>query len=170
MASIVPIALQAISLAQTAVTIAQVFDDSDERSDDLALQQLQQQQRLQQAQSAQDAALSKQQIEESAAAAETTRRVALKRAIARQRAEFGGNGVASGDGSSEAVLLGLFEESDAERKSREQIDNLKLQALDQNLLQQKRVNTLTRTQTAERNKLKSSSNTLDDVGKILGTF
>lgn len=167
MASIVPIALQAISLAQTATTIAGVFNNNDKRSDNLALQQLQQKQLLQQTQSAQDAALSRQDILANAELAEEKRRSTLKRAIARQRARFGGNGVASGDGSSEAVLLGFFEESDAEKKLREQLDNLRLQSLDQNLLQQQRINTLTRTQTAERNKLERASNTLSDVGTTL---
>lgn len=170
MASIVPIALQAISLAQTATTIAGVFDNSDERSNNLALQQLQQQQSLQQTQSAQDAALSKQEVLANAELTEEKRRTALKRAIARQRAQFGGSGVIGGDGSSEAVLLGLFEESDVERKSREQLDNLRLQSLDQSLLQQQSVNTLTRTQTAERNKLTNSSNTLSDISSILDVF
>ena len=170
MASVIPVATQAISLFQTAATIAKVFDDSDVQRDDQALRQLEQQQKLQETQAAQDAAISKQEIAEKAQAAEKVRRDALKRAVARQRAQFGGRGIASGDGSSEAVLLGLFEESEAERVSRERLDQLKVQAIDQNLAQQSRVNTLQRTQTAARNSLSNQSNTLDDISTILGAF
>jgi len=170
MASVIPVATQAISLFQTVATIAKVFDDSDVQRDDQALRQLEQQQKLQQQQSAQDAAIQKEQIATNAKLAEDKRRVALKRAVARQRAQFGGRGVASGDGSSEAVLLGLFEESDAERESRERLDKLRTQVIDQNLAQQSRVNTLQRTQIAARNSLSNQSNTLDDISTILGAF
>lgn len=170
MGSIAPIAAEAISLFQTATTIAKVFDDSGKKNDALALQQLQQQQKLQERQAAQDAALSKKEIQEKAQAAEAERRNALKRAMARQRVQFGGNGIANGDGSSEAVLLGMFEESDEERVSREKLDKLKIEAINQNLLQQKRVNTLERTQTAARNKLINKSSNLNDLNRILGAF
>src|SRR5688572_11584877 len=44
------------------------------------------------------------------------RREALKRATSKQRATFGAQGLEASDGSGEAVLLGLFSESDAERQ------------------------------------------------------
>ena len=170
MAEIVPIATQAISLFQTVNTIAQVFNDGDGQRDDLALQQLEQQQKLQEAQALQNAETDRAEIAVAAQAAEDERRLALKRAVARQRAAFGGQGIASGDGSSEAVLLGLFEESEDEKQSRERLDKLRLQAIDQGLAQTISANTLTRTQTAEKNKLTQSNDIFDDVSTILGAF
>lgn len=166
MASIIPVATQALALFQTASTIANVLDDSGSNAQKKALQQLEQQQKLSERQNAQNASLQKQEIDAKTQEAELKRRQALKRAVARQRAQFGGSGVATGDGSSEAVLLGLFEESDAERKSREQLDQLRKQSIDQNLLQQKNVNTLQRTQLAERQRLSNNLSALDAVSGI----
>ncbi|HPF78324.1 MAG TPA: hypothetical protein PLF01_03430 [Alphaproteobacteria bacterium] len=177
MANLVPVAIQAISAFQAVSTVANVvgkglnvFDNSGEKQSQLALEQLQQQQKIQQQQAAAKAVLDKQEIETKAAEAEKQRRDALKRAVARQRAQFGGSGVSAGDGSSEAVLLGMFNESDAERQTREKLDNLKLQAIDQNLLNQKRVNTLQRTQLAEKNKLKNSTSPLETVTDLFSIF
>ena len=122
--------------------------------DDLALEQLKQQQALQEKQLRQNAALEKQQIALDAAQAENDRKQALKRAVARQRAQFSGQGISSaGTGSSQAVLLGLFEESDEERRKREDLDTLKTAAIDQDLAQNRALNVLQRTQLAERQKL-----------------
>lgn len=170
MASIVPVALQALALFETATLIANVFDVSDERQQEQSLRQLQQQQNLQQQQSAQNAVLRKQEIKAKTAAVEKERRNALKRAVARQRAKFGSSGVANGDGSFEAVLLGLFDESDEKRQSREKLDQLRGQSINQNLLQQKSVNTLKRTQLAQQQKLSNSASTLDDVSALLSVF
>jgi len=60
--------------------------------------------------------------------AESERLQTLRRAVARQRARFGAQGVGNDGGSSEAVLLGLFEESEQEKFKREQLDNLRDQA------------------------------------------
>ena len=60
--------------------------------------------------------------------AESERLQTLRRAVARQRARFGAQGVGNDGGSSEAVLLGLFEESEQEKFKREQLDNLRNQA------------------------------------------
>ena len=60
--------------------------------------------------------------------AESERLQTLRRAVARQRARFGAQGVGNDGGSSEAVLLGLFEESEQEKLKREQLDNLRNQA------------------------------------------
>lgn len=177
MAQLVPVALQAISAFQTVSSVANivgdgldVFDNSKEKARQQSLEQLQQQQKIQQRQAVNKAALDKQEIAVKAAEVEAKRRDALKRAVARQRAQFGSSGVSAGDGSSEAVLLGLFEESDALRKSRERLDNIRLQSIDQKLGNQKRVNTLQRTQLAERNKLKNSSSTLDTVTDLFSIF
>ncbi len=169
MASIIPVAAQALALFQTANTIASVFDNSEEKSQDLALSQLQQRQTLDQRQAAQDAAAKKAELQIQSEKIESERRNSLKRAVARQRAATGGQGISNGDGSSEAVLLGLFEESDAERATRERLDKLKSQSIDQSLLNKTSVNTLQRTQLAERQKLSSSSD-LDDVSRLLSVF
>ena len=99
------------------------------------------------------AALNRAKITSDAQNAETTRRAALKRAMARQKAQYGASGLAAVDGSGEAVLLGLFEESDQERQSRERLDSLRNQALDLDLMDKSRLNILQRTQLQERQKL-----------------
>lgn len=121
---------------------------------DQALAQLQEQQALEQQQVAQNAALEKQKIAVQAAQSEEQRRAALKRAVAMQRAVYGASGVGSNGGSSEAVLLGLYEESDGERQKREQLDALKATAIDNDLAQKSSLNLLQATQLAERNNLK----------------
>lgn len=177
MGSIVPVAFQALQAFQTIGTVASmvnqganVLSNKGRKSSDQAVYQLQQQQQLQEMQAQQKAALEKQEITAQAERAEQERRAALKRAVARQRAQYGASGVSSGDGSSEAVLLGMFEESDEIRQSRERLDNLKLQALDQNLSHQRHVNTLTRTQRAEKERLNNSTSTLDTVANLFSIF
>ena len=86
-------------------------------SRDQALEQLQKRQALQQQQLAQDAALERERIALNTAQSEEERKAALRRAVARQRANFGAQGVGSGAGSSQEVLLGLFEESDEEKST-----------------------------------------------------
>lgn len=81
---------------------------------------------------------------------EKERREALRRAIARQRAQYGGGGTGSTGGSAQAVLLGLVEESEDERIHRESLDRLRGASLDNQLTQQKRINTLSLTQQRNR--------------------
>lgn len=178
MGSIAPVAAQALSAFQVANQVISTvrplanafgrgldfFDDSD---DDLALSQLEKQHRQEQQQAAQRAALEKQEILAKAEDAESKRRDALKRAVSRQRAQFGASGVSSQGGSSEAVLLGLFDESEQDRAQREQLDNLRFSAIDQNLQQQRRVNTLQREQLKQRQKLSSASS---PIGAVKGFF
>lgn len=57
--------------------------------------------------------------------AESARLQALRRSVARQRAMFSAQGVGSSGGSSEAVLLGLFDESEEDKRKREEMDGLK---------------------------------------------
>jgi len=173
MASIIPIAVTAVQAFQTIGAVAEVFDDSRQQasSNDLALRQLQQQQALQEQQAVQNANLSKQELAIKAETAESERKAALKRAMARQRAAFGASGVStSGGGSTEAVLLGLFDESEEEKESREKLDRIRVQAIDQNLSQSKRVNTLKRTQEKQKQKLQKSSSTLDTFNNLLSVF
>ena len=173
MGAVLPIATQALAVFETVNTIANIVDNPAKKQDEQVLRQLEQQQALQQQQAQQDAVLSRAQIETQAQEAETERRNALKRAVARQRAAFGASGVAQGDGSSEAVLLGLFEESEEERENRERLDKLRIEALDQNLLQQSNTNTLARTQLEEKNKLTDAArlgDQLSDVSGLLDSF
>lgn len=165
MGSITPILSQGIGIASAVAggglpflnVASKVLDiDSagrrqrDEQS--LALRQLQQSQALQQKNMAEQNALEKEKISAQAVQAEEDRRAALKRAVARQRASFGAQGVSSG-GSAQAVLLGLFDESEDELQSRERMDALRLSALDQGLSQNQSLNLLQAQQLRERQKL-----------------
>ena len=123
------------------------------RSEDVALEQLQAQQALQQQQNMQNVALEKRQIAAQSEINEQNRRAALKRAVARQRAQFGGSGISQGSGSSEAVLLGMFNETEEELAQREQLDTLRSGALDQRLAQSRSLNTLQYEQLRQRQKL-----------------
>ena len=167
MGTFIPVAFQALQAFQT---ISSISGSMSGGSDSLALKQLQQQQNLQQEQAYQDALLQKQQINIQSQEAELTRKAALKRAVARNRASFGASGVGNGTGSTEAVLLGLFEESEEEKASRQKLDNLKLKSIDQNLYQQSRVNTLKKTQLAQKEKLKNSSSLFEVGNDILNIF
>lgn len=180
MGSIAPVASQALNAFQVAnkviSTIKPVasvlgkgfdFFDEDDSASELALSQLQEKQRLQEKQAAQQAALDRQEILTKAQEAENQRKKALKRAVARQRARYGTQGLSGQGGSTEAVLLGLFEESEQDRSARERLDNIRYQAIDQNLNQQRRVNTLQREQLKEKNKLR---NTLSPLETAKGFF
>jgi hypothetical protein len=120
---------------------------------DLALKQLRAQQDLAQRTAEDNAALQKSQMAVQISAEERQRQAALKRAVAAQRASFGAQGVGSGDGSSEAVLLGLFDESDDERKDRERLDTLRYTALDQGISSGVNQDMLQLTQLQQRQKL-----------------
>lgn len=132
--------------------------DSDQRAalraqQDMALRQLQQKQNIEELSAAEQAALERRNIAASAASAYDERRTALKRAVARQRAQFGAQGLGSDDGSGEAVLLGMFDESEHDKAERDQLDHLRYQALESDLSDQKRVNVLQRTQLKEKQNL-----------------
>lgn len=118
-----------------------------------ALDQLKARQDLQMRQAAQDAALEKRRITIDAANSEDERKKALKRAVARQRASFGSQGVGANAGSSQAVLLGMFEESEADKRRREELDELRLKSIDQELSQVGALNILQREQLSEKKKL-----------------
>lgn len=134
-------------------TLTGIGNSQQKKEDNLALDQLKRQQTLQQKQLEERAALERQQIALNTQQAEEQRKQALRRAVSRQRASFGSQGVGSGSGSSQAVLLGLFDESDEEQQRREELDNFRITALDQNINQTRALNVLQRTQLAERQKL-----------------
>lgn len=136
---------------------------SQEREQELALEQLQQRQQIQQKQLEQDTALERERMALEGKQADEQRQAALRRAVARQRAQFGASGVGGGSGSSQAVLLGLFEESDEERAQQEKIDNLRSRALDNDLFSSQSVNVLQREQLRQRQDLQRS---LSSFGRL----
>lgn len=120
------------------------------------LSQLKAQQKLSQTQAEENAAQERTRLAAETSALEETRRAALRRAVAAQRARFGAQGIAPEGGSADAVLLGLFQESDAERARRDQIDGLRTAALASDLGQRRSVNLLQSTQLAQRQALERS--------------
>lgn len=124
-----------------------------QREQELALKQLQQKQALNAKNLAQQTALEKERIAADAAAAENSRLAALRRAVARQRANFGAQGTGADGGSAGAVLLGLFDESAEELAQREKIDDLRRRSLDLGAAQRGALNTLQYSQLQERQKL-----------------
>jgi hypothetical protein len=156
-------AMQILGAANSAVGAAKSFreargDDSYDaarRQNEAVLQNAREQAELQ-----------KEQIRIGASQAETERRAALRRAVARQRAQFGASGTGSDGGSAKAVLLGLFDESEEERAQRQTLDTLKTAAAEQGVSQQQRLNTLQLTQLRERNRLGRIGKTLQGLRGI----
>ncbi len=130
-----------------------------EREQALALEQLQQKQQQQESQQAQQTALERQRLAVQSQQESEQRAAALRRAVARQRAQFGASGVSSGAGSSQAVLLGLFDESDEERQRREELDNLRSRALELDTSNAQSVNVLQREQLQQRQALERNLST-----------
>jgi hypothetical protein len=73
---------------------------------------------------------------------ESNRRDALRRAVARQRAEFGAQGIDTHDGSAEAILLGLTSQSDTDQNAQNRLTNLRQQALAESASVKQRKNLL----------------------------
>jgi hypothetical protein len=120
----------------------------------LAMRQLQEQQTLAEQQDQAAAAREQAAIAADAANAEESRRAALKRAVARQKVSLAAQGVsAADDGSAEAILLGLFQESETEKAQRARLDGLRSAALDTGLAEKKAINVLQRAQLAEKQRL-----------------
>lgn len=163
-----PVIQQGVSLFNSTLS-SEVSTRRDQNAQALALRQLQEQQQADLLSAREQAALDRQQIALNAEIAEENRRRALKRAVARQRANFGAQGVGSGAGSSQAVLLGLVNESDEEREQRERLDALRNNAINQDLSQQVRLNTLQRTQLQQRNDLNNLTYGAQRIGNV-GNF
>lgn len=117
------------------------------------LRQMQERHRLEQQNSLTRLQAEQRQRAELARQAESERIQAVRRAVARQRAAFGSQGVGSASGSSNAVLLGLFTESDEERAERERLDSLRNQIDESGWAGQNATNLLLQTQLQERQKL-----------------
>lgn len=87
------------------------------------------------------------------ATTEAERRAALERSLARTRATMAARGVGTADGSGRAVLLGLSEESEAERARNAEQDGLRRADLDRQAEEVRRRNLLETSQLAERQRL-----------------
>lgn len=120
---------------------------------DQAMRDLQRQQAQRTAETEVDARAARDKIALDAADAERRRLVALKRAVAKRNARFGATGIGGDAGSREAILLGLYNESDAEKQQREDLDKLRYAAIDNDLSSLNSRNILEQTQLAERQKL-----------------
>ena len=90
------------------------------------------------------------------------RRDALRRAMSKQQAAFGEQGIDTTDGSGQAVLLGLFDQSQDERAYQDRLTQLKKAALEQDTVDKRRRNLLTLQSgyTSARNDLVQSDNQL----------
>lgn len=87
------------------------------------------------------------------AEAERRRRVALRRAVARQRAQLGAQGISTSDGSGEAILLGLVDEAEEDRRQAKRLDRLKLAELEAEERSAYRRNLLDLARLADRHRL-----------------
>ncbi len=158
-------AFQAISAVNTVVGAVDKFTNSSTQrdTDSQAINDARYQAELAKA------ASDKAQIQFDAQTAENERRDALRRAVAKQKAAFGATGADMTTGSGQAVLLGLYDESEAEKEKREALDTFKLNAIDQNVALAQRVNTLQKTQLKQKSGISNASNlfgSLNDVGRI----
>lgn len=122
----------------------------------MAALKAQQNQSMKEAQ--QSAAAERERLNLTAQQDDARRRAALKRAVAKQNARFGASGITGGTGGSrEAVLLGMYNETDEERKQREDLDRLRFNALDTNLDNMSQRNILELSQLAERQRLQRAA-------------
>ena len=150
MAALAPLLTTALVTQGVGLAVGELSRRSNQ---DQALNQLKERQTLQQQQLSQDAALERERLAVTARQDEGQRKTALRRAVARQRANFSAQGIGSGVGSSQAVLLGLFDETADEQARREELDTLRRTSIDQNVAQSSALNVLQRTQLQERNNL-----------------
>lgn len=86
------------------------------------------------------------------------RRAKLRSLLSQQRASFGGRGLDTTSGSSEAVIQGMLDDSDQERAASESKVLAANKELDQQVSQQKRLNLLQKEQLRQKTILSSISN------------
>ncbi len=154
-----------LSLVSNLVGGASSYNDSRKQSE-ASLRTMQARQDAEYQKTVQDAALSRASIAADSQKEETKRLTALKRAVARQRAQFGSAGITpSSSGSAEAVLLGLFDESEEEKAAREKLDALRYQALDSDVAYKKRINVLELSEAREKQKIGQATSLYKTIGK-----
>ncbi len=164
-ASLITTGLGALTggLSQGILPFAAGLDAQEQRrqairqSQDMALQQLKAQQKLQSRELQQRAELDRNRLDLESAQQDNQRRRALKRAVARQNVRFGSGGISRDGGSAEAVLLGLFEESEEDRRERERLDTLRSRAIDLDISTDRSRNVLEATQLAQQQQLERLS-------------
>jgi hypothetical protein len=162
------LASEAFSIFNSAGNIIGAYDNL--RGDNQYYREMQRQQSEQMRQISENTALEKEKLRITGEQAEAERRAALRRAIAKQRAKYGSSGIESSGGSSQAVLLGLYNDSEQDRVQRETLDNLKNNALDQNISQQQRISTLQLTQMKERSRYNNRGSVWTALGGLGGIF
>ena len=162
MGSVMPYITAATQVASTVDSINKIVNPEQKQQrkelrarQELALEQLRKQQELAYEQAQKKAKQQKNEINLTATLQEKERKSALKRAISRQRAKFGATGISANSGSGEAVLLGLFQESDNEKNKRESLDKLRFGAINQNLQNRKSLNLLQATQLKQKQDLEN---------------
>lgn len=155
---------KAVTLANTinsAAGIAKQWSGSEASADRAAQRQaeaaLKAQNRQEERAAAQSIALEKAKLKAESDAATAARQDALRRAIAKRRAEFGASGITADDGSAEAVLLGLSQESERTQAERDTLDRLKETALDDSLANLRAKNLLELSELQGKNALRDLS-------------
>lgn len=73
----------------------------------------------------------------------------------------------SSDGSGNAVLLGIYDETEEERSDRQKTDNLRTKIIDTELDQKRRVNTLQLAKLKEKNRINKYTSAWDSIGSLL---
>lgn len=147
--SLASTAMQALSVANT---VAGAVNSYEEKSGKRDYEQIQKRAALDLQNVQGRASLEKEQIRLDADRIESEKKAALRRLVAKQRAQFGASGISAGDGSSKAYLLGLIDDEEEAARQREALDNLKISLADESVARQQRVNTLTLTQAKEKDK------------------
>lgn len=155
-----------LPILTTAVSTFEKFDDIFDKRDAAAereramrrnqettLSQLKQRQERQFDERRSAAEQSRAEIDTKASQEAQRRQAALKRAVARRKANFGASGITPDAGSGEAVLLGLFDETEEEKKKRKQLDNLRKNALADDLDNLNKRNLLEVSQLRQRQRL-----------------
>lgn len=153
-----------LSLVSNLVGGASSYKD-DRKQSEASVRAMQARQEAEYQKTVQDAALSRSSIAAESQKEETKRLTALKRAVARQRAQFGSAGITpSSSGSAEAVLLGLFEESEEEKAARDRLDALRYQALDSDVAYKNRINVLELSEAREKQKIGQATSLYKTIG------
>ena len=117
--ALIPTIASTLATAGTVINVAKTLSGNDKQTNLAVSQQ------------AQQTALQQQQVATQNQQANEERQAALRRAMARTRAQLGAQGVNSVGGSGEAVLLGLYQESEADQTRRNNLDKLRQTALSQ---------------------------------------
>lgn len=165
-ASYIPLIQEGLGLV-TQISSGELSHRDSRQAQANALKDLQARQSIELRAAQENATLDRSRIAAQAKDAEDKRLKALKRAVARQRAQFGSSGISPGSsGSAQAVLLGLFDESEEDQAQREKMDRLRLGAIDQNIGQRRRINVLQQTQLREKQNIGRLSSSVDRFGNL----